>query len=357
MFSKLSTALLCMVSIFGGTVSSQNTSTGASSLNQTFYKDVNVTRGLTYHYYFSPPSQDQPVLMFLHGFPSSSYDWHYQIEFFQNKGYGLIVPDMLGYGGTAKPVDPELYKSSLISQDMVDILDTENVEEAIAVGHDWGSKIVGRLANYFPERFSAFAFISVGYFPPSILEANMSEINNITTQAIGYEIFGYWDFFSSDGANELIESHLDSFYDLTFPNDTVLRITDFAPEGATQAWLEANRTTAAGDYITPEERDTQIGLWRDEGLTGALCWYKILTSTIERDDDQGIPQENLTIKKPVFMGASLRDYVAIAASQIASTLQVSENTTIIREYDAGHWAILEAAAQLNSDLLAWIESL
>ncbi|KAJ3757956.1 Alpha/Beta hydrolase protein [Lentinula raphanica] len=345
-----------MVSIFGGTVSSQNTTTGASSLNQTFYKDVNVTRGLTYHYYFSPPSQGQPVLMFLHGFPSSSYDWHYQIEFFQKKGYGLIVPDMLGYGGTAKPVDPELYKSSLISQDMVDILDTENVEEAIAVGHDWGSKIVGRLANYFPERFFAFGFISVGYFPPSILEANMSEINNITTQAIGYEIFGYWDFFSSDGANELIESHLDSFYDLTFPNDTVLRITDFAPEGATQAWLEANRTTAAGDYITPEA-NTQIGLWRDEGLTGALCWYKILTSTIECDDDQGIPQENLTIKKPVFMGASLRDYVAIAASQIASTLQVSENTTIIREYDAGHWATLEAAAQLNSDLLAWIESL
>ncbi|KAJ3714452.1 Alpha/Beta hydrolase protein [Lentinula raphanica] len=353
MFSKLSTALLCMVSLFAGTVFSQNTSTGASSLDQMFYKDVNVTRGLTYHYYFSPPSQGQPVLMFLHGFLSSSSDWHNQIEFFQNEGYGLIVPDMLGYGGTAKPVNPELYKSSLISQDMVDLLDAENVEEAIVVGHDWGSKIVARLANYFPECFSAFGFVSVGYFLPSVFDANMTKINNLTTEAIGYEIFGYWDFFSSNGADTLIESHLDSFYDLMFPNDTVFWITDFAPEGKMQAWLEANRTTATGNY----ERDAQISIWRDEGMAAAVCWYIIVTSDIERNDDQGIPQDNLTIKKPVFFGAALRDYVAIAASHISRTLQASENTTTIHEYNSGHWAMFEVAVQLNSDLLAWVESL
>lgn len=71
----------------------------------------------------------------------------------------------------------------------------------------------------------------------------------------------------------------------------------------------------------------------------------------------GIPQENLTIKKPVFLGAALEDYVAIAALEINSIIQASENATTIQQYDSGHWVMLEAKDQVNSDLLAWIESL
>lgn len=59
------------------------------------------------------------------------------MSFFETEGYGLIVPDQLGYGGTDKPTDPALYLSSLICQDLVDILDGENAEDVIAVGHDW----------------------------------------------------------------------------------------------------------------------------------------------------------------------------------------------------------------------------
>ncbi|KAF8828303.1 hypothetical protein HHX47_DHR4000608 [Lentinula edodes] len=266
------------------------------------------------------------------------------------------APHMLGYGGTAKPVDPHLYASSLITGDMVDLLDAEDVDEAIVIGHDWGAKVVARLANYFPERFSAFGFLSVGYFSPSVLEISYAELNNITKQAVGYEIYGYWDFFSANGTDQIIEDNLDSFFDITFTANKVLWITDFAPLGGLQAWLESNSTTAAGDFITPEDRAIQIDTMRSEGMRAALCWYEILTSTIERDDNQGIPQENLTIKKPVFLGAALEDYVAIAALEINSIIQASENATTIQQYDSGHWVMLEAKDQVNSDLLAWIES-
>ncbi len=108
------------------------------SPDPSFYKDFNVSRGINYHYYFSSPQDGaKPYLLFLHGFPSSSYDWRYQIEFFSNQGYGLIVPDMLGYGGTARPIETEAYKSSLITKDLVDILDHEGVQRVIAIGHDW----------------------------------------------------------------------------------------------------------------------------------------------------------------------------------------------------------------------------
>jgi pimeloyl-ACP methyl ester carboxylesterase len=101
------------------------------------YKDITTSRGLIYHYYFSAPKNDKHILLLLHGFPSSSYDWHNQVAFLEERGYGLIVPDMLGYGGTAKPIDPHQYKSSLVVQDLIDILDAENVNLSVAIGHDW----------------------------------------------------------------------------------------------------------------------------------------------------------------------------------------------------------------------------
>ncbi len=102
------------------------------------FKDLVVSRGLKYHYYCSSPkSASKPYLLFLHGFPGSAYDWRHQIVFFSAQGYGLVVPDMLGYGGTDKPAEVEAYRSSLINQDIVDILDEENVESVVAIGHDW----------------------------------------------------------------------------------------------------------------------------------------------------------------------------------------------------------------------------
>lgn len=55
-------------------------------------------------------------------------DWRHQISFFKARGYGLIVPDMLGYGGTDKPTDPTFYTLSLVFKDLIDVLDAEKVD-------------------------------------------------------------------------------------------------------------------------------------------------------------------------------------------------------------------------------------
>ncbi len=107
-------------------------------MDPSLYKDATVSRSLNYHY-FSAPATDisKPILLLLHGFPSTSWDWKEQVSFFRKEGYGLIVPDMLGYGGTASPEDPAAYLSSLIVKDMVDILDIEKVSQVVVIGHDW----------------------------------------------------------------------------------------------------------------------------------------------------------------------------------------------------------------------------
>ena len=106
-------------------------------MDAALYKNFTTSRGLNYHCYVSLAHGSKPTLLFLHGFPSTSCDWRYQVAFFEEKGYSVIVPDMLGYGGTAKPANVEAYNQSLIAQDVVDVLDSEKIQKVIVIGHDW----------------------------------------------------------------------------------------------------------------------------------------------------------------------------------------------------------------------------
>lgn len=110
-------------------------------MNSGSYKTHTTSRGITYAYYRSSFTSrgDKPTLVFLHGFPSA--DWHYQVNFFEARGYDVIVPDMLGYGGTDKPTDAKLYGGNGLARDIIDIMDKEKVgvegKPATAIGHDW----------------------------------------------------------------------------------------------------------------------------------------------------------------------------------------------------------------------------
>lgn len=80
---------------------------------------------------------DGITFLLLHGYPSSCYDWRHQVKSLSATGYGVIAPDLLGYGDTDKPSDLSLYRLKSMSLHMAEILTLENVRRCIAVGHDW----------------------------------------------------------------------------------------------------------------------------------------------------------------------------------------------------------------------------
>jgi soluble epoxide hydrolase/lipid-phosphate phosphatase len=107
------------------------------TMDSSCYKTYLTSRSLNYHYFYQPGVARLQTLLFLHGFPSTSYDWHHQVTFFRERGFGVLVPDMLGYGGTAKPEEAEAYVPSLVTQDLVDLLDAEDIKRVVVVAHDW----------------------------------------------------------------------------------------------------------------------------------------------------------------------------------------------------------------------------
>jgi soluble epoxide hydrolase/lipid-phosphate phosphatase len=157
----------------------------------------------------SPRPATQQTLLLLHGFPSTSADWHKQVAYFTARGYGALVPDMLGYGGTDKPTLAELdtLRPSLMAADMLELLEKEHAGRAVSIGHDWGSMVNSRVAQLFSARFDGFGYLALGYMPPNPT-VDLHQVNALTKQHLGYEVFGYAFFHAEPGAADLIEAHV-----------------------------------------------------------------------------------------------------------------------------------------------------
>ena len=100
-------------------------------------KSARLSSGHRYRYVFKTPFNSSiPTLLFLHGWPETSYSWVNQIEYFTRHGYGIVAPDMLGTGGTDNPEDLESFTFKRTASEMVELLECEGVGRVVGVGHD-----------------------------------------------------------------------------------------------------------------------------------------------------------------------------------------------------------------------------
>lgn len=73
-----------------------------------------------------------------------------------------------------------------------------------------GSPLLGRLANYFPSRFLAYAFLDIGYYvaPITLTLPDIEAANKQTLASLGYSVFGYWLFYNEPEAPGIFNSHV-----------------------------------------------------------------------------------------------------------------------------------------------------
>ena len=83
--------------------------------------------------------EEKPLTIFmLHGVGGSSDVWQAQIDYFQSRGYELIVPDFLGHGFSSAPKEPKAYAFSSLAQDILQIFDKYCKKQSILIGHSYG---------------------------------------------------------------------------------------------------------------------------------------------------------------------------------------------------------------------------
>jgi pimeloyl-ACP methyl ester carboxylesterase len=178
-------------------------------MDQALYKTTTTTRLYQYNHYISPTRGARGHIVLLHGFPEYANVWTKQVGILEDIGYNCIASDLLGYGASSKPIVAEAYNSEGLTQDVADIMTAENVENAVLIGHDWGSYLAGRFANWQSSRTSGLVLTSVSYRPSGKLDLATS--NAQMKAAFWYEPFGYWEWIASQEAPQLLESHLRCF--------------------------------------------------------------------------------------------------------------------------------------------------
>ncbi|TFY76596.1 hypothetical protein EWM64_g7418 [Hericium alpestre] len=267
-------------------------------------KTHTTTRGLTYAYHTALAAPGKPTLLFLHGFPSSSWDWTHQVAHFAPKGYGLVVPDMLGYGGTDKPTDAALTCRGSSSSHTTG-----------------GSRVASRVLNLFPLRVTAVAFLSVGYVAPNPSFDYLGD-SAVIRERFGRDFFGYWEFFSEDGADEVIEEH-----------------------------------NPPPPYATPDVIAHYKTALLQGGMAAPLKWYTVNTAGLNSKDDALVPDAYYSFAQPVFFGGTAKDAISLPAVGLAALKAHAKGPLTYREFDSDHWIMLSHSERLNNELDEWIAGL
>jgi haloacetate dehalogenase len=105
----------------------------------------------------------KPALLLLHGFPQTHAMWQRVAQQLQ-RDYWLVLPDLRGYGDSAKPAglpDHSNYSKRTMAQDMVDVMDQLGCTTFFLCGHDRGGRVSARLALDHPEKVRKLCVIDI----------------------------------------------------------------------------------------------------------------------------------------------------------------------------------------------------
>lgn len=305
------------------------------------------SRGHQYSFVYIPAPSAKKTLLFLHGFPSNLHDWEKQVQKFTSEGYGAIIPDLLGYGNSSKPLDAAEYKLKPMSNDIIELLDALNQDTVVGIGHDFGATLLSRAVTYHPGRWSELVFLSVG--PPRMgTPFELDMINKMTKDVLGFEYLGYIAWMTRDpGAQRCLEDHAASAMSLVFCADHEQWRQWYRPEGRMKQFVSEDQRLEIGKWYPGHLQCRHLEAFgTEEGYRGAVNWYQMWTQNLFSPDEEGL--EETTIDPPVlFIGDKESSTQSDMLKTWASQMKVAT-------VDGGHWIHLECDEAVNETIGSFI---
>ncbi|HVF75198.1 MAG TPA: alpha/beta hydrolase [Acidimicrobiales bacterium] len=109
---------------------------------------------------------DGATVVLVHGIPGAGRAWHVVASALPG-GLQVVVPDLLGFGGSARPKSASLdtLGPSPQSTALANLLDDLGVRDAVVVGHDFGGPISILLAERRPDLVAGLLVLAANTFP------------------------------------------------------------------------------------------------------------------------------------------------------------------------------------------------
>ncbi|ENO13195.2 alpha/beta hydrolase [Marinobacter nanhaiticus D15-8W] len=101
-------------------------------------------------YMYLPPKGDKPVVTLLHGKNFNGAYWERTAQFLQKQGYGVLMPDQIGFGKSSKPTGYQ-YSFPVLANNTRELMKSLDIDNAVIVGHSMGGMLASRFALNYPD--------------------------------------------------------------------------------------------------------------------------------------------------------------------------------------------------------------
>lgn len=180
-----------------------------------------------------------PLVLLLHGFPETSYQYRSQLTALAQAGFRAVAPNQRGYSPGARPTDVADYGILDLAQDIIQIANALGAERFHLVGHDWGGGIAWTLGRFYPKRVASLTVLSTPH--PDAFNLELSDQNSCQ-----YAASAYFDAFTGPDAVAYLRGTKPGSmlsFECLMPEDLAEYtkiISDDAALGAALNWYRAN---------------------------------------------------------------------------------------------------------------------
>jgi haloacetate dehalogenase len=104
-----------------------------------------------------------PPLLLVHGFPQTHAIWH-RVARGLARHYTLVMPDLRGYGDSAKPASDAAhapYSKRSMARDLVELMRSMGHDRFFLCGHDRGGRVAHRLAVDHPDAVAKLVVLDI----------------------------------------------------------------------------------------------------------------------------------------------------------------------------------------------------
>jgi len=105
-----------------------------------------------------------PAIVLLHGVPTSGWLYRKMIDPLVDRGYRVIVPDMLGYGSSDSPDGYEIYNAENHAKRLLQLMASLGIEKWSHVMHDAGGLWTWELIKQDPDKIEKLIVLNILLF-------------------------------------------------------------------------------------------------------------------------------------------------------------------------------------------------
>jgi pimeloyl-ACP methyl ester carboxylesterase len=262
--------------------------------------------------HYEVTGEGTPVVL-LHGFPDSGRLWRHQVPALTGAGYRVIVPDMRGYGRSARPVEVHAY---------------DIPAPGVRCGSAAGRRRRAAGPRGRPRLGAAVAWALASVAPDAV--------DRLVALSIGHPA----TFGGRPGQLDLDQLEKSWFMLL------------FQFPGVAEEWLSANQWTNFRTLFRhPDEDGVIADLEANSSMTPGLNYFRAI---VNPESFLGPPPALPPVQAPTLGVWSSGDFALTEAQMTRSAEHVAGPWRYARLEGPGHWMQLEAPDRVNALLLDFL---